>query len=215
MTFVRYDRANGPSKGPAPGAVALRDHWTKVTGLPDLGIYNPRKIRGASGWSVHAEGRAVDFAANANHPAQKAAADRYCQFLIDNAQPLQVQYLIWNRRSWKPDRGWQRYQGTSPHTDHVHAELNRDGARTVTASQLAALWVDWTSDHTTEESDDMDPRAFVVLTYLSVLGRKPETLKVITDGVRAITKHPGGEREGQNAYLVSVIESPEGRKRWS
>ncbi len=36
-----------------------------------------------------------------------------------------MQYLIWNRRSWAPGRGWRTYTGVSPHTDHIHVELNR------------------------------------------------------------------------------------------
>ena len=149
---VRYDAATGPSKGPAPGALAIRNHWRKVTGLGDLGIYNPRKIRGGQGWSLHAEGRAADLAANISNPAEKYHADRYCQFLIDNAEALQVQYLIWGKRSWKSGRGWRPYSG-SFHGDHIHAELNRDGARDVTATQLDALWSAWTDDHTPTEDE--------------------------------------------------------------
>ena len=63
------------------------------------------------------------------------------------------------------------------------------------------------------EGDDMDPRAFVVLTYNAILGRNPESLKVITDGVKAITGHPGGEREGQNAYVAHIANSPEAKQR--
>ena len=66
---------------------------------------------------------------------------------------------------------------------------------------------------TPEESDDMDPRALVVLTYNAILGRNPESLDVITKGVAAITGHPGGEREGQNAYVAHIANSPEAKQR--
>lgn len=137
--YVRYDKATGPGSGPQPGALALRDHWRATTGLGDLGIFNPRRIRGGTAWSVHATGRAVDLAANANTPTQKAKADAYCNFLIRHAVTLQVQYLIWNRRSWKPGRGWRRYTGLHAHKDHIHVELNRNGARKVTVPMLEQL----------------------------------------------------------------------------
>ena len=65
----------------------------------------------------------------------------------------------------------------------------------------------------TNQGDDMDPRALVVLTYNAILDRNPESLKVITDGVKAITGHPGGEREGQNAYVAHIANSPEAKQR--
>ena len=63
------------------------------------------------------------------------------------------------------------------------------------------------------EDDDMDPRALVVLTYNAVLGRNPESLTVIKNGVKSIVSHPGGEREGQNAYVAAIANSPEAKKR--
>lgn len=39
-----------------------------------------------------------------------------------NAQRLSITYIIWNRHIWdsRNGKGWQPYNGTSPHTDHVH-----------------------------------------------------------------------------------------------
>lgn len=130
---VPYQSAKTDSKGPQPGALAMRDHWRRNTGLQRVGIYNKRSIRGKAGTiSVHSEGRALDLYANANDPAQKAIADRYITWLMTNAVELQVQYIIWNRRSWSWQRrgqGWRPYKGQSPHTDHVHAELSWEGAK--------------------------------------------------------------------------------------
>jgi hypothetical protein len=142
---VRYDSARGCTGGPTPGAIALRDHWRKVTGLGDLGIYVCRGSTGGSGYSVHAEGRAVDHAANAYNATQKAKAENYIRFLIANSEALQVQMLIWNRRDWRSGVGWTSYGGSSPHTDHIHSELNWIGARNVTMSQLDTLWARWTN----------------------------------------------------------------------
>jgi hypothetical protein len=136
-----------------PGAVAVRDHWRKATGLKDKGIYNCRPPRGSqSGWSLHAEGRAVDLAADALFRAECDTADRYCRFLIDISERIGCQYIIWNWRSWRSGRGWQPYSGASAHTDHIHVELNRDGARDVTLSLMTALWSEWTQP---EEDPEM------------------------------------------------------------
>lgn len=131
---VPYQSAKTDSKGPQPGALAMRDHWRRNTGLQRVGIYAARSIRGMPGTiSVHSEGRALDLYANANDPAQKAIAEKYIAWLIANAVELQVQYIIWNRRSWswqRRNQGWRPYKGKSPHTDHIHAELSWEGART-------------------------------------------------------------------------------------
>jgi hypothetical protein len=40
-------------------------------------------------------------------------------------------YMIWDAKIWKSyqaDKGWQRYTGASPHTDHVHFSLSWAGA---------------------------------------------------------------------------------------
>ncbi len=63
MAFtVTWSPSTGPKGGPQPGAVALRD-WVLSTypAASDLGIYNPRRVRGGLSWSIHADGRAVDI----------------------------------------------------------------------------------------------------------------------------------------------------------
>lgn len=169
---MRYDGATGPSGGPTPGAIAVRNHWTAVTGLGNQGIYNPRKVRGSTTtWSVHATGRAVDLKANAHDPWEKATADAYAAFLIRHAVTLQVQYLIWNRRSWSLARGWRTYSGVSPHEDHIHVELNLDGGRDVTLSKLDALWA---RDHEKEDDDVNKALAITKIEYLyRLVGRNP------------------------------------------
>lgn len=129
---VRYDRATGCSSGPTPGALALVDHWKRTTGLGSLGIFNCRPIRGGTSFSIHAEGRAADLAANANDPRQVSQGDAYAQWLTENSEALQVQQIIWNRRLWRSGQGWRAYDGSAgPHLDHLHVELNRDGANWV------------------------------------------------------------------------------------
>ena len=63
--------------------------------------------------------------------ANSAIGDPIANWLVQNATAIGVQYLIWNRVSWNghikapKDRP---YTGPNPHTDHIHVELNHDGA---------------------------------------------------------------------------------------
>jgi len=67
--------------------------------------------------SDHPKGRALDFMISST-----AVGDALAGFAIKNARILGVKYIVWNRRSWNPERGtWQAYTATTnPHTDHVH-----------------------------------------------------------------------------------------------
>lgn len=138
---VPYQSAKSDSKGPQPGALALRAHWRKTTGLQKVGIYVLRDIRGKPGkLSVHSEGRALDLYVNANDPAQRIIAEKYVAWLIANAVELQCAYIIWNFRQWswqKRAQGWRPYKGQSPHTDHIHVELSWEGAKS--PSKLLAV----------------------------------------------------------------------------
>ena len=57
------------------------------------------------------------------------ATDRQCnRFAV--ARRIGIMYMIWNHRMFRmydTDRGWAPYSGSSPHTDHVHISLTRDG----------------------------------------------------------------------------------------
>ena len=123
-----YGGEKVPSGGPTVGARAMISHWQRTTGLGSLGIYNPRPVRGGSSWSTHAVGRGGDLQCNANSPDQRAKGEAYARWLIANWEPLGVQYFIWDRRSWRPDRGWRTYSGVSSHRDHLHVELTTHGA---------------------------------------------------------------------------------------
>lgn len=97
-----------------------------------MGICSCRNVRGDSTEkSIHSECRAIDLAANAHNPVHKVHMDNFVDWMIENSEALQIQYIIWNRMSWKSGRGWKRYTGINPHTDHAHVEFNRDGAENV------------------------------------------------------------------------------------
>ena len=48
-------------------------------------------------------------------------------FMINNAERLGVQRVIWDRHIWSSDQnGWRDFgdADSSPHTDHLHVEIN-------------------------------------------------------------------------------------------
>ena len=65
--------------------------------------------------SDHYKGLAIDVMTT----VQGQAVANYAQA---NAARLSITYIIWNRHIWdsRDGKGWVAYNGTSPHTDHVH-----------------------------------------------------------------------------------------------
>lgn len=50
-----------------------------------------------------------------------------------------VAYLISNRQIWEPGRGWRRYDGENPHTQHLHVSI----AHTRAAENDTSTWLPW------------------------------------------------------------------------
>jgi hypothetical protein len=84
--------------------------------------YSCRENTGSPGQlSIHAVGRALDLMTSG------ATGDAIANHLVTNAETLGIQLVIWNRTVWtvRPTGATSRaYTGSSPHTDHVHAEVN-------------------------------------------------------------------------------------------
>lgn len=83
--------------------------------------------------SVHGTGRALDIMIpRLADGSADPRGDEVAQWLIDHASETGVQLIIWDRSIWsvaRDPRGVLRdYSGPSSHTDHIHAELNADGA---------------------------------------------------------------------------------------
>ncbi len=88
----------------------------------------------------HGEGRALDWMLDSTKPANLAIGNAVTRWLAAPdaqgrqgamARRLGINYIIFNRQIWKawaPDRGWQPYTGSSPHTDHIHLSFTWDGA---------------------------------------------------------------------------------------
>lgn len=128
------------SHGAQPGAIQfgnyMRDHFGHLMDLnvdgEGIQIYNCRSVRGGSSPSVHSEGRAIDiFIPITNGTANNAKGDIIANWLIDNAENVGIQYLIWDRTSWKAagSPSQKCYTGTHPHNNHIHVELTWKASR--------------------------------------------------------------------------------------
>jgi len=133
--YADYDGADSCSPADKPGAVALRT--LVLTAYPGTTGGIGRSCSG-SGSSEHHEGRALDWMVSA-YTQEHLAADLLAWLLADDsygnehamARRLGVMYIIWNHEVWRayaPEDGWQPYNGSNPHTDHVHISMSWDGA---------------------------------------------------------------------------------------
>lgn len=86
--------------------------------------------------SVHGTGRAIDIMIPLKGgDANNAVGDRIANFLVQNAEAIGVQFVIWDRNSWGASRSQPKlraYTGPHAHTDHIHVELSPAGARRMT-----------------------------------------------------------------------------------
>lgn len=84
--------------------------------------------------SVHSIGRAIDLSIRvaSSTEADNTAGDPVANWLLENAQDIGVQIIVWDRASWNsarsPGSRLNPYTGPIPHIDHIHVELNLDGA---------------------------------------------------------------------------------------
>lgn len=129
------------SGGPQPGATALMN-WclTNYQTSRNLGIYNCRTVRGSTAPSMHGEGRAIDVGFPVAGGKAHADGHRLLEDLAKKAGELGLQCIIWDRRifSARSPRG-RRYSGANPHIDHLHVELTRGSAESLTSQTIAQI----------------------------------------------------------------------------
>jgi hypothetical protein len=150
----RYDRAKKCLKRPQPGTLALQAWLERHAAGDTWGIVRCEKL-GKGNYSLHAEGRAIDWHLDARDPAQRAAAMRLIDLLLAPdrqgnpfalARRMGVQGLIFNCRSWwggdsltpyspcyDEDGKRVKIDDTTAHRNHIHIELNWPGARMQTS----------------------------------------------------------------------------------
>lgn len=85
--------------------------------------------------SVHATGRAIDLMVPmAGGDADNTLGDAVAAWLVENAEYVGIQRVVWDRAFWNGERGFGLLSSASlPHTDHLHVELSVAGAERRTA----------------------------------------------------------------------------------
>jgi peptidoglycan hydrolase-like protein with peptidoglycan-binding domain len=140
--YVRYDSPPAWTGQPGncsgtftTGARILKKYLEqKFHAISEIGGYSCRKNSANSKeTSVHGVGRALDIHfPMVSGMANSQAGDPVANWLVEHAQEIGIQYIIWNRTKWngstKNGRKDGRYGGPNPHIDHIHAELNLDAA---------------------------------------------------------------------------------------
>ncbi len=148
----RYDGAHGCRNDPPKGMKALESWLEKNVRGETWGIMRCESWGGGD-YSVHAEGRAIDWHLDARQAAEKRAAMNLIKTLIERdrngnasalARRMGVQGIIFDCKSWwsgQSELGRYSYcytnngkrkknlDPTQAHVDHVHLELNWPGAR--------------------------------------------------------------------------------------
>lgn len=151
-----YDRASRCRRSPMPGTRALEAWLSSHAGGQSWGINRCEKLSEDS-YSLHAEGRALDWHLDAADRAQRKEADRIIALLLAPdrlgneralARRIGLQEIIWNCRAWfagsdrfRPysacyDEEGERKRNvnrTLAHRDHIHFGLSRRGARMLTS----------------------------------------------------------------------------------
>ena len=134
---------SGCHAGFTSGAQAVEDwiyaYWPEVS---YIGGYSCRAINGdSSQMSVHATGRALDIhiptlgGEGVMGEADNDAGDPLANYLIEHAEEMGIQRIIWDRWYWRadPPRNGE-YTGRHPHHDHLHVELS------VAAGNMETPW---------------------------------------------------------------------------
>lgn len=144
-----YDRASRCERRPDPGMLALESWLERNAGGSSWGIMRCSRL--GSGYSLHAEGRALDWRLSVHRRAERREAARLMRLLLATdragnrhalARRMGVQEIIWNCEAWwSGSRGTVRYSAcfdskgrpkrvddTTAHRDHMHIGMSRRGA---------------------------------------------------------------------------------------
>lgn len=161
MSLLRtYEPATHCTGGPQQGAKALMAWFLGAYGRlggTNLGIYNCRTVRGGSTTSLHGEGRACDFGIN---PHGASWGTGLAELLRARSGELGIQCIIWDRRIWSgsyPDAGWREYSGVNPHRDHIHLELTRSAAASLTPQRIQSVLTSTSTPVSTPRPAQEDP----------------------------------------------------------
>jgi cysteine-rich repeat protein len=138
--YVPYQGASGCTGSASAGAVQLGNYLrTTFPGNGGYGVYSCRSIAGSSSYSLHSEGRAIDFMipldGSQAYGADNDLGDRVGNWLIENAEVIGIQRVIWDRTIWDGNDPVPKdhcVDISNPHWDHLHIELTWDAANRLT-----------------------------------------------------------------------------------
>jgi hypothetical protein len=152
----RYDHAKRCVKHPSKGALAMVKWLEHNSRGVFWGIMRCEKLSKRD-YSLHSEGRAIDWHLDVHKAADRRAAKRLIDMLLATdkagnpnalARRMGVQEIIWDCRSWwsgadgmgpysvcydKKGRTKKHVDETLAHKNHVHIGLNLPGARKQTS----------------------------------------------------------------------------------
>ncbi len=109
--------AQGRAKGLVPNAQRAYSAVRSAFGITTIGGLRPGDPLD------HGTGHAIDVMITS-----QAQGDAVAAFVLEHAAELNVKYVIWRQRSWKPERGaWRLMEDrgsiTQNHFDHVHVSV--------------------------------------------------------------------------------------------
>lgn len=134
---VRELVENHNAQGPSPGIMRLLQevvHGTPLVATPPKPAgFHTRRIDthpGRHNADVHLEGRAADVYFSFRNPTERAFGDWLFDYCVANCERYKIQGVIFGNRQWysEMNRGQVFPRTQHDHDDHVHIELNCDGA---------------------------------------------------------------------------------------
>lgn len=122
--------ADGVQLAASPALDALARVLTReVRGVTSVGRRRPSDRLAGASRDPHRLGVAGD-AMIRDDGTREAVGDALAAWLVEHAETLGVQYVLWSNFEWSASRigpRWERYTGSDPHHDHVHFELSPEG----------------------------------------------------------------------------------------
>jgi hypothetical protein len=135
--YVAYEGFDDCSDWEQPGSRLLSNYLVEHFGASHVTIHNCRLIEGTDRWSIHGTGRAIDvMVPMVGGQADNGAGDPIAHFLMENAERIGLQFIIWDRSDWTAAASGdklEQYTGLYGHFDHLHIELTDAGAAMQTA----------------------------------------------------------------------------------
>jgi hypothetical protein len=158
---LEYDVARHCTRGPRPGTLALQAWLTRHFRGVSWGIMRCEKL-GPRNYSLHAEGRALDWHLDVHSRADRKEAWRLIGLLLAPdalgnpealARRMGVQEIIWDCHAWwagspelvpysacyRNNKRRRHVDDTTAHRNHVHIGLNRHGAAKQTSFWVAPV----------------------------------------------------------------------------